>query len=1686
MTEPVADLLARSRFRYRPLRPLGAGISGNVVLARDTFTGADVALKRFGQGGREQALREARALLSIHHPSLVAATDVRIDPADGSLVVAFPYVRGEPFSAALRSAPLAETLDAFAQILRAVGVLHRRGAIHRDLKPDNVLVERVDGRVRAFVIDFGFSRPPVAIDSGIAGTLAYMAPEVLGGRAADARSDLFSLGLLLFEVLAGRLPTQGQHGVDAVRVQTGAEFRLPAVVASELPPALVDLVRSLLRRDPALRPASAIEVLEKFAPLTGDSPALETGPSLRCALDALEFTSSEDMPGLESVLSAAGGAVRIVVPRGVEAEAARAVTALAAALGRPLLDVRPSEADALNDPRVVAALEVHSAVLMVGAADVVLRAPPRPDVRTIAIGPRIDAPDVVDVVVPPPSAAIIGQAVRNQVGLDAPIEWITRLRGATGFEPRAVRVALRTALDAGVLIADRGVVRVDAARQWERLALRGPEFASAATELAGLDQETAVALAACASTTSALPDVAARARIAPAAAWERLLRIPGVERDAHGGVALSRDDLATACLDSVRLSAADHEAVADCLSDRAADDPIALGEVGRAYLRARRSESAVAALLEAGIRLRRQGRAREARAHLELALAEPAAARRQVEFARWIADCRYLEGDDAQALAVIESVRAEDGPADDRASLAAIEARVLARRGHVDEALDRVERALAIAGIGAVARGLLLLTRSHLLKERGQPDAALRAADRALEALSADAVLERASALNVRANALAELARTEEAVAAYVEAERLARAAGRSDLAALAVSNHAAIRVDAGQFGRAIAVLEPALTEFRSSGELRHVETLIVTLIGARLARGEIGAARALAGIARRCFEGGGAPRNAALAARRLAEVELRAGAAAEAQRWLETSRAAEAAVGRELGLALLDVLEARVAAWRGDRARARRSAATGLRVLARQRSSDAFLDATYALAEIHLWEHRPGASRMLARRASARARVVLKPQRRAQFLVRAATAECDLGDREAASMSVESAAFALGDDADGIVRGEIAAIRALAFGALGRDDEAEAAFATALAALQSEGASIERARVLVDRARFQLDRAKRGGADGSRAGSARVATWLSAARDDLECALAAQRAAGHVPLGEDIARASQELDALAGRRSERGGALAGVERRLLGLERLLDITKAINTEFEPMRLLAIMLDAAIELCGARRGFVILIQDDKVDVRAARNFVEQDVQNPEFEISHSVARRVALTGQPIVTSDALRDQRLRSISSIAQLRVLSILCVPLVSHERVLGSLYVDHPDRVDCFDRGHLDLLADFAQVAGIALERARLHAENAERATQLAAANERIERLNRELMDTVAAQAKELVDVKDVLAAERRALANRYDYAAIVSRSAAMREVLGLLDRVTDTNFPVLILGESGTGKELVARALHSNGPRREKAFVSVNCAAMTATLIEAELFGFVRGAFTGAERDREGLFEVAHGGTLFLDEIGDMTLELQSRLLRAIQSGEFFRVGGRSPIHVDVRVIAATHRNLQELIQRGAFREDLYYRLNVAQVRLPALRERGGDIPLLVTHFAAEAARELATTPKSFSRAALTALERHPWPGNVRELQNEIRRLTALLGDRTTVEVGDLSESLRAGQVDVPADVLGKTWKELMDAEERRILAHSLRLAGGNKVEAARRLGITLRGLYKILERHGGVAGVQPDGA
>ena len=318
--------------------------------------------------------------------------------------------------------------------------------------------------------------------------------------------------------------------------------------------------------------------------------------------------------------------------------------------------------------------------------------------------------------------------------------------------------------------------------------------------------------------------------------------------------------------------------------------------------------------------------------------------------------------------------------------------------------------------------------------------------------------------------------------------------------------------------------------------------------------------------------------------------------------------------------------------------------------------------------------------------------------------------------------------------------------------------------------------------------------------------------------------------------------------------------------------------------------------------------------------------------------------------------------------------------------------------------------------------------------------------------------------------------------------SASVAMQEVFRAIGRLAQSNVTVLITGESGTGKELVARALHSHGMRAKGPFVALNTAAIPRDLLEAELFGHERGAFTGANALRRGRFEEAGGGTLFLDEIGDMPFELQTRLLRVLSDGTFYRVGGAQPVRVDVRIIAATHQPLEERVQEGKFREDLYHRLNVIRLRLPALRERREDVADLAKHFLAVSARGVGVPVKRLSDAALHALSQFDYPGNVRQLENFCHWLTVMAPGQT-VGVGDLPPEVRAAQANVKqagADSVGganQTWQQLLalDANvrlsrsepevwtaltrqfERALLQSSLDVCRGRRVEAAARLGM-----------------------
>ncbi len=517
-------------------------------------------------------------------------------------------------------------------------------------------------------------------------------------------------------------------------------------------------------------------------------------------------------------------------------------------------------------------------------------------------------------------------------------------------------------------------------------------------------------------------------------------------------------------------------------------------------------------------------------------------------------------------------------------------------------------------------------------------------------------------------------------------------------------------------------------------------------------------------------------------------------------------------------------------------------------------------------------------------------------------------------------------------------------------------------------------------------------------------------------------------------------------------------------------LRRLLRINKRLNSELRLPRLLEMILDTVIELTDAERGF-LLLEDDagELQVKAARNIDQRTLETDELALSRSIARQAAAGAEPVVTIDAAGDDRFRQALSVSDLHLRSVLAVPLLIKGRAAGTIYVDHRLRKGAFDQDDVRLVLDFAEQAAIAIENARLLAELRRRERQ-------IEALNRRLEAELSVRREEISGIKIELRENREALAVRYDYRNIVGRTPKMLDLFRLIDRITDTTLPVVIQGESGTGKELVARALHANGPRRDRPFVGENCAAIPETLLESTLFGYVRGAFTGAEHDTRGLFEVADGGTLFLDEVGEMSPAMQGKLLRVLQEGELRRVGSERTRKVDVRIVAATNRDLARMVEEGTFRRDLFFRLNVAGIALPPLRDRRDDIPLMVEHFLTKAAKQSGRPPKPIDPGAMARLLAYRWPGNVRELENELTRAEALSGDRITA--ADLSPRVGAaadaGVLPVE-DTDSVALKPRVERLERALIREALGRAGNNQTKAAELLGLSRFGLQKKLKRY-----------
>jgi Nif-specific regulatory protein/two-component system response regulator HydG len=496
------------------------------------------------------------------------------------------------------------------------------------------------------------------------------------------------------------------------------------------------------------------------------------------------------------------------------------------------------------------------------------------------------------------------------------------------------------------------------------------------------------------------------------------------------------------------------------------------------------------------------------------------------------------------------------------------------------------------------------------------------------------------------------------------------------------------------------------------------------------------------------------------------------------------------------------------------------------------------------------------------------------------------------------------------------------------------------------------------------------------------------------------------------------------------------------------------EIAKLLLSQEDDVLTAEALLRRMLDLTGANRGFVVARAGEQFEPRFALEF-EADGEGDEARFSRSLVRAALADNRVVHSMNPAEDPEFSSLESLAAAAGRAILVVPLSSGNECFGALYLEHP-QAGGFSSEAIRLARGVAELAGLALHRA----------VQRAALARRTSALERDLFA-------------------------QHNFAGIITRDPAMLALLRTVVQVAGAKASVLITGESGTGKELIAKALHVNSDRRHGPLQVLHCAALPSTMIESELFGHVRGAFTGAMRDRDGRFASARGGTLLLDEVAEIPLETQAKLLRAIQFGEVQRLGADKVETVDVRVVAATHRNLAERVSQGLFREDLYYRLRVVELCLPPLRARVGDVALLAHHFMRQFRRE---RPATLSLAALRTLEKHAWPGNVRELAHCIERACLL---STTDEIGVelLPEEIRRladgrprmepRSDPMPPPVSGRfrrydkeeleqALSEAVFDVEREFVRGLLDAHGGNVSRAASESGIHRSQLHKMMAR------------
>ncbi len=1696
--------------RYRLKSRLGSGGTGTVFLAEDQARGgALVALKWVGppegppadRARREALVSEFQTLSRLRHPNLPRVNDFGQVEESQSVFLSMEYVEGPNLIEAAPSLNAEQVLAIVAQVCRALEFIHTRGLIHRDLKPQNILVTGLEDPLpRAVLVDFGLASPARA-EEHPRGTLQFFAPEMLRGESLDRRADLYALGVLLYRLCSGRCPFEGPSQLILKGHLEGTpappadllDAGEPAPLRPVLDDALSAVILRLLEKEPARRYSSAAETLQALNRATGSDHPIETAETggaysaatalvgreaeiavIDASFDALQrrlergpsakesalsfivgeggwgksallqeaarraqvrgFTAAQvacgaDLPAFQPVVDALSllGAGRLVFPATGAASPASSEKARLWAVDQAATAIASSAA---SKPVVICVDDAHAAdegTLAVfealernihGAPGLCLAIAYRPEeveggaLERVLERIRRLGP-VREIQLAPLDRDHTAEMIRGMLGLaEVPDELLDLVYRETAGNPLFIEHAVRS------LMEDGTISRVGVGFRADVDALTTISFPLGVGEAIRrrLDRLSPDA-------RSALEVLAVIGRSA-----DRDLILGTAGKDLPPEAV----DGAVACLRQRRI----------VVTEEASGDGPLLGIANPRmrdaiyeridWDRRRRLH------LAAGEALKERADRGEPIRHEELArhFMHGTDASVALEYALEAAERSRRVGASAEAKEFLRRALELVPPGDDakRSEILCTIGLIEREFGRDPQALESFDESFRAAhassrrDLAALAR----LEKADVFLRRGRVEEAIREIEHALEVVSGTEHLSiLAKAYSFLASAHGRAGRLDRAEELQRRALDAAERSGDAPRLAAALNNLGSIYCLTGQHEKGFAALERAIALRRETGD-RNAELETTSNLGTRLAAaGQIDRAishlEQCVALARTLTD-----LHALVEAQiNLGNAHLASGRLDAALRSFEEAAAVAIRIGHEVQASY--ALDAWGSSLRtiGDLEAAARRHTEALEHARRAKDTVQEVFALGSLALDHAAAGDVAQAREVLRRA-ARAQTATPPSPRARL--RLAEAEAMSHLQSGAVLEAEAAARAMKEIAEREGAHHETArslhLLGLALEARGETEEAVAQLRGAVDAARGFGDREALWRALARLASLAVGRGDRDLAREAGAEARRTVEELAALIDDAD--LRKRYLAS--PARQEVTEATTPAlspDAAAAV----GGALTALYR----------ISEIITSASGLEELLSKLLDLALEIVRAERGLIILVGEDgeRQEVRAARG-VEPETIADALEYSHSVVKEAA-SGRTLVMVDPETEEAFRRYRSVSLFRIKSLACVPMKVRNRVIGTVYLDSREEGYLFRDEDLEFLKAFANLAAAAIEMARLNA-----------------RLSTENVDL----HREVQDL-------RKAAGRRSRYRELVGKTVRMQAVYDILDRVSASPLPVLISGESGTGKELVARAIHFGGPRRDQKFFSENVAAIPSTLLESTLFGHKRGTFTGADRDRKGVFELASGGTLFLDEIGDMSLPLQSKLLRALQDGEIRPIGAKDSLKVDVRIISATNRNLEEMVARGDFREDLYYRLNVVRINMPPLRERKEDIPLLVEHFLTRATESGTAPRKRLDISALQLLLRYDWPGNVRELENEILKLTVLtphevITQQDLASQPDLFEKLT--QIEAQ-DERSLGLREM----ERRQIERALAAAGGNRAKAAQMLGISRATIYRKLREH-----------